>query len=100
MKRTASTTLAAAMAMALTGHAAAVTLDGSIAGDGYGSALAVQTVETGFGDNQSELNAAYAQISGGTLYLTITGQVESNFNKLNIFFDTVAGGQNTLNCRR
>ncbi len=96
MKRTASTTLAAAMAVALAGHAPAVTLDGSIAGDGYGSAVSVQTIETGFGDNQSELNAAYAQVSGGTLYLTITGQVESNFNKLNLFFDTVAGGQNTL----
>lgn len=98
MKRATPTLLAAVATLALGGHAAAaVTLDGSIAGDGYGSAVAVQSVQTGFGDNQSELNAAYARVDAGVLYLTLTGQVENNFNKLNIFFDTVAGGQNQLN---
>jgi hypothetical protein len=62
----------------------------------YGSPLAVQTVETEFGDNASELNAAYAAISGDHLYLLLTGQVEDNFNKLNIFIDSVPGGQNVL----
>lgn len=80
--------------------ASAVTLDGSIAGDGY-TLEAVQTVQTQFGDNGnpgggSELNAAWAQISGGTLYLTLTGNLEGNFNKLNIFIDSIAGGENTL----
>lgn len=56
----------------------------------------VQTVETQFGDNFSELNAAWAQIDSGTLFLVITGNLESNFNKLNIFIDSVAGGQNTI----
>lgn len=62
----------------------------------YGSAAAVQSVETGFGDNFSELNAAYARVDGGTLFLMLTGNLESNFNKLNIFFDSRAGGQNVL----
>ena len=62
----------------------------------YGLPLAVQTVETQFGDNQSELNAGYARVSGGNLYLLLTGQVQNNFNKLNIFIDSVAGGQNVL----
>ncbi len=71
-------------------------LDGSISGDNYGSAVSVQTVETGFGDNFSELNAAYGFVSGGNLYLTLTGNLESNFNKLNIFIDSVAGGENVI----
>jgi hypothetical protein len=79
--------------------ASAVTLDGSTAGDGY-SLLTTQTVETGFGDANpnggSELNAAWAQIQGGTLYLTLTGNLEGNFNKLNVFIDSVAGGENVI----
>jgi hypothetical protein len=75
---------------------AVITLDGSIAGDNYGPARAVQTVQTGFGDNLSELNAGYARIDGGNLVLVLTGQVENNFNKLNIFIDSKAGGQNTV----
>jgi len=57
-------------------------------------------VETQFGDaapnGGSELNAAYAQIEGGTLFLMLTGNLESNFNKLNIFIDSQAGGENVL----
>jgi len=66
----------------------------------YGSANAVQLVQTGFGDANpnggSELDAAYARVEGGTLYLVLTGNLESNFNKLNIFCDSQAGGQNVL----
>lgn len=87
---------AAAAVGALATSARAQTLDGSIAGDGYGAPLAVQTVQTQFGDNLSELNAGYAQISGGNLHLVLTGQVENNFNKLNIFIDSQGGGQNVL----
>lgn len=75
--------------------ASAVVLDGSIAGDGY-TLAATQSVETQFGDNFSELNAAWAKIDGGVLYLTLTGNLESNFNKLNIFIDSVAGGENVI----
>lgn len=81
--------------LVMAGGAQAVVLDGSVAGDGY-TRYAVQTIETGFGDNFSELNALYAQIDGGNLYLVLTGNVESNFNKLNIFIDSQAGGQNMI----
>ncbi|MDM8009254.1 MAG: PEP-CTERM sorting domain-containing protein [Phycisphaerae bacterium] len=73
--------------------AAAVTLDGSIAGDGY-SLLSVQTMQTGF--STSELDAAWAQIQGGTLYVTLTGNLSDNFNRLNVFIDTVVGGENVI----
>lgn len=96
MKSTLSTLLAAACTTAFAGHASAITLDGSIAGDGYGAAAAVQTVQTQFGDNASELNAAYARIDAGVLHLVLTGNLENNFNKLNVFIDSVAGGQNVL----
>lgn len=62
----------------------------------YGPALAVQTVQTQFGDNFSELNAGYARIESGTLYLLLTGNLENNFNKLNIFIDSKSGGQNVI----
>lgn len=75
---------------------AAMTLDGSIAGDNYGAPVAVQTVQTQFGDNVSELNAAYGKVWNDTLFLTLTGNLEGNFNKLNIFIDSQAGGQNTI----
>ncbi|RIK82208.1 MAG: hypothetical protein DCC67_07490 [Planctomycetota bacterium] len=63
---------------------------------GYGGALAVQTVETQFGDNQSEWNAGYGRIAGGNLYLMLTGNLEANFNKLEIFIDSKAGGQSVF----
>jgi len=62
----------------------------------YGAAVAAQSVETGFGDNFSELNATYVTVEGGTLYLMLAGNLESNFNKLNIFIDSKGGGQNVL----
>ncbi len=74
---------------------AAPVLDGTRDGS-YGAALAVQSVQTQFGDNASELNAGYARIEAGTLYIMLTGNLENNFNKLNVFIDSVAGGQNTI----
>lgn len=66
----------------------------------YGSALAVQTVQTGFGDANpnggSEWNAAYGKIEAGRLYLMLTGNLEANFNKLEIFIDSKAGGQSVF----
>jgi hypothetical protein len=56
----------------------------------------VQTVETGFGDNLSEWNAAYAGVEDGKLYLMFTGNLEDNFNKLELFLDTGDGGSGTL----
>ena len=75
---------------------AAIVVDG-VKDNRYGAALAVQETPTSFGDNQSELNAAYAKIWGGKLHLMLTGNMEANFNKLNIFIDSVDGGQNVFN---
>jgi hypothetical protein len=87
---------ASAVGVLATSSFAVITLDGSIAGDNYGPARAVQTVQTQFGDNLSELNAGYARIDGNNLVFVLTGQVEANFNKLNIFIDSRAGGQNSI----
>jgi hypothetical protein len=69
----------------------------------YGAAIVVQATQTGFGDANppgalggSELDAAYAKISGGRLYILLTGNHEPNFNKLDIFIDSKVGGENTL----
>lgn len=69
----------------------------------YGAPIAVQTVQTQFGDANppgnlggSELDAAYARIENGRLYIMLTGNHEPNFNKLDVFFDSTAGGENTL----
>jgi hypothetical protein len=72
----------------------------------YGAPITVQTNATGFGDsnlgqvgyaNGSELDAGYGVISGGRLYLFFAGNLETNFNKLNVFIDSgAAGGQNQL----
>jgi len=78
---------------------AAITVDGTVDGD-YGSPLAVQTVQTQFGDNGDptglggggELNGGYAAVQGDPL----TGNIEPNFNKLSVFIDSKAGGENTL----
>jgi hypothetical protein len=56
----------------------------------------VQTVETGFGNNASELNNAYYTVAGNKLYFFLGGNLESNFNKLVIFLDTKTGGQNVM----
>ena len=67
--------------------------------------VSVQTDQTGFGDNSdatfnaangSELDGLYAVQSNGFLYVFVAGNLESNFNKLEVFFDTEAGGQNKL----
>lgn len=80
-------------------------LNGTVDTGFYGSPLAVQTINTGFGNaggndsgGGSELDAAYGAISGGSLYLFLAGSLESNGNHFNIFIDGgAAGGQNTLN---
>jgi hypothetical protein len=73
----------------------------------YGPARAVQTTWTQFGNSTngdtcgavggSELDAAYGYVSfDGKLHLMLTGNMEANFNKLDIFIDSVGGGQNEL----
>ena len=83
---------------------AQVVLDGAL-DEAYGKPIVVQNTQTGFGNassgtidftNGSELNAAHATIVDGVLYLMLTGNLESNYNKLEVFIDAVPGGQNQL----
>ena len=76
-------------------HAGVSAIDGIL--DPGQSLRAVQTIETGFGDNASEWNAAYGDLTASTLDLMFTGNLEANFNKLEIFIDTVPGGSNVYN---
>jgi predicted outer membrane repeat protein len=85
--------------------AAQFTVDGQLGSDPYGTPLAVQENTSQFGDNLdpdilaangSELDALYARISGDRLHLLVTGNLETNFNKLNLFFDSRPGGQHSL----
>ena len=83
---------------------AQVVLDG-VAEASYGAAITVQNTMTQFGDatqgtvdyaQGSELDALYAKVEGGTLFLVLAGNLESNYNKLELFIDGVKGGQNKL----
>jgi hypothetical protein len=66
--------------------------------------LAVQGNATQFGNSGgtqssnggSELNAAWGTISGGRLKLFVSGNLEANFNKMWMFFDSGAGGVSSL----
>ena len=74
----------------------------------YGNPKAAQSVHTGFGNatdgvnsfaNGSELDAGYAKIDAvnGYLYLFLAGNLQSNFNKLEVFIDSdTTGGQNEI----
>ncbi len=99
-----ATTLLASGLLALVAAPALAQTDGSLE-VAYGTVLHTQTTQTNFGDatdgvpgftNGSELDVAYGIISGGNLRLFLGGNLESNFNKLDIFIDCIAGGQNKL----
>jgi hypothetical protein len=71
----------------------------------YGTPKEVQTIQTQFGDNTvgqagfcngSEVDGAFAVVQDGFLYLTLAGNLETNWNKLEVFIDCKAGGQNRL----
>jgi len=95
---------AATIAAGLTLNAHAQNLNGTVNNTFYGAPLAVQTVNTGFGNAPggtdstvgSELDAAYGKISGGNLYLFLAGNFENNGNHLNVFIDGGAVGETTL----
>ncbi len=95
---------------------AAPVIDGFLDTEIYGAPLAVQDTPTGFGNatnghprvaiGGSELNAAYAHIEEGVLYLFFAMNLETlaqgldfpagNGNTLDIFIDAFPGGQNSL----
>lgn len=96
--------MAIAIAFSSTAADADTVVDGNI-GAAYGAPLSVQTVNTQFGDedgpnggpNGGELNAGYLSVIGDRLYIGITGNLETDsFNKLSLFIDSRAGGENTL----
>jgi len=67
--------------------------------------LVTQALTTGFGNstlglvdvaNGSELDGLHAVVNGGVLYLFFGGNLESNFNKMEVFIDCRSGGQNRL----
>lgn len=70
---------------------AVIAIDGTLDAE-YGPAVAVQDTPTGFGDNFSELNAAFAKLDGGNLSLLLTGNLEGNGNAIVLFVDSRAGG--------
>ena len=85
---------------------AQITIDGTrdsyYAGGAQGN---IQTINTNFGKNTqgvvgtangSELDNAVGEFGTSDFYLFLGGNLESNFNHLEIFIDTGTGGQNVL----
>ena len=102
--RTHQLLLAAAAVVAVPAFASAQTVDGMLDVD-YGLPLSVQDTRTGFGNNTdssatvatgSEIDGVFGNVSGGNLNLLVTGNLETNFNRLVLFFDTGAGGDNVV----
>ena len=103
--RLASLAVAALLLSAASTFAAPV-LDGT-ADPEYGAALSTQNTNTQFGNatsgdpinggGGSELDQVFGYISGGRLYVTLAGNLETNFNKFDVFIDSKAGGSNVIN---
>jgi hypothetical protein len=74
--------------------------------DGYGASLSVQNTNTQFGNailgdrvnggGGSEIDQVFGRVANGRLYVTIAGNLEPNFNKIEVFVDSVAGGVNQI----
>lgn len=71
----------------------------------YGPLAAIQNNSTGFGNNEvahvgyavgSELDGAAMVIANGSLFIQLGGNIESNYNKIEIFIDARDGGQNRI----
>jgi hypothetical protein len=101
-------TTIAALAATAGGRAFAVPVIDGTADAEYGPSLSVQNTKTHFGDNDlgdliatrsggSELDQLFATVADGRLYVTATGNLERNFNKLEVFIDSSpASGVNSL----
>jgi hypothetical protein len=103
MKNVSTASVALAMVgLVVSAPATAGLIDGASLG---GTLRATQDTPTSFGDSVAgtqdspfggELDALYGDIVGGTLALSIAGNIEGNFNKAWVFIDTKDGGENTL----
>ena len=71
----------------------------------YGPSAAIQNNSTSFGDNDqdhpglangSEIDGGVAIIEGGSLFIHLGGNIESNYNKIEVFIDARDGGQNKI----
>jgi hypothetical protein len=87
-------TLAALALAAIAGTASAQVVDGTR--DSSYVNVWSQNVQTGFGDNSGELNNLGITSGPGGIYLFLGGNLETNGNDFEIFFDTGAPGQNTM----
>jgi hypothetical protein len=102
-------TSAAAALITLAGMARAMAvpvIDGTADAE-YGAALSTQNTNTQFGNGingdpinaggGSELDQVFAKISDGRLYVVIAGNLETNFNKMEVFIDSeAAAGVNSI----
>lgn len=105
MKNTKTTVTSLACSLTVLGLAAlpthaAINVDGTLDAD-YGSALAVQTANTGFGSGPAsaggnQLDAGYGTIQGGNLYLFFAGNT-SDGNFLDLFIADGRVGQSVFN---
>src|SRR5262245_1198404 len=99
-------TMCGALALTLVGVASvlaqtAPVIDGT-ADATYGSPLTTQNTNTQFGNGTSgdpinagggsEINRVFAKVANGRLYVVMAGNLETNFNKLEVFIDSEAGG--------
>ena len=98
-------TLAGPLVVASAAAGQQIIVDG-VLDSAYGEAIAIQQVQTQFGNadlgeagfcNGSEIDGVHAVVDGDMLYLLFTGNLESNFNKIDIFFDSIEdAGQNPI----
>jgi hypothetical protein len=74
----------------------------------YGAALSTQNTDTSFGNSTygdpivtdfggSEIDQVFGIVrADGRLYVTVAGNLENNFNKLEVFIDSIPGGVNGI----
>ncbi len=89
----------------VTGTSVAAPVIDGIVDAAYGASLFTQDRVTSFGDNNdatrdvangSEIDGFYGVVSGDSLYVILTGNLATDFTKLELFIDSVAGGQNQI----
>jgi hypothetical protein len=81
-------------------------IDGTANDAAYGAAKFVQTSATQFGNatngelgqsiSGSEINQVFATYNALGISIAVTGNLENNYNKLALFIDTGAAGENTI----